>query len=101
MRKDVISPLKNLSKFGWYISGLMTAQDSIDFGNDADTNKVSTIDRKLTDYYNRNFKQAIDEIIRKHPERRKIILEATKAHNQRMYFASTSLFLAQADGICN
>lgn len=35
-----------------------------------------------------------------YPDRKSIFREALKAHKLKMYYSSTSLFLSQADGIC-
>ncbi len=88
MRKDYLPDLKELSSFGWYISGLMTIEEVSSFCELAKKKKENSIDRQLSKYYRNNLRQLIKELIFKYPNRRKIIQEAVKAHEKRMYFSS-------------
>ncbi|RYE50941.1 MAG: hypothetical protein EOP48_18985 [Sphingobacteriales bacterium] len=98
---DGTSPPTAHSRERWYISGLMTAKDSIEFGNYAEKNRIYSINRKLTSYYNDNFEEITKQILRKYPQRKQVLREGIKAHKLAMYYASTTLFLSQADGICS
>lgn len=95
--KELYSELAN---YGWYISG------EINFGlyfkvfsliATKDHTKARAL---LLKYYRANLVNLSDVLLRKHPNRRQIFLEAFAAHKKKQYFASTILFLSQADGIC-
>ena len=63
--------------------------------------RIEEADRKIADHYRENYEQIISRIISRNKERKSIIEEASKAHVNEMYFASTILFISQADGICD
>ena len=90
-----------LAEYGWYIGGSMTISKALDAIGFIKTDDKDKIDEIFINYYSKNLNKLLKKIIEKYNERSKILTEAIKCHNSKLYFASTSLFLSQADGICN
>ena len=93
--------LKKLANHGWYISGDsfmsegLTLSDELDFGN------FEKVNKNLEQFYEKESSSIIDRLKYQYPGRSKMFDEAFKAHQRKMYFASTNLFLSLADGLCN
>ncbi len=91
--------LKTLSDYGWYISGNSPITDSIELAKELKSGRIDKVDKHLIDFYEGEFNDTIERVLKSYPERSKIVNEAKAAHRKGMYFASTSLFLSTADGI--
>lgn len=91
----------SLSKYGWYISEMIPLSDLVDIHQLFEVGKIEEADTKMADHYRENYVQIIRRIISRHKDRKSIIEESSQAHKSQMYFASTILFISQADGICD
>jgi hypothetical protein len=91
----------SLAQFGWYIGANIPLLKALDAMTYAKLGKQSEIDKLFFKYYSNNLDKLASEIGNQYSSRKPIIDEAVKCHNSKMFYASTSLFLAQADGICN
>lgn len=97
---NMIKAMKELSTLGWYISGKTEILSIAKLAAEIKSGHLENIDETMRSYYNSEFDSTIQNLKNLYPERDKIFTEAANAHKQNMYFASTTLFLAQADGIC-
>ena len=93
--------LTKLAEHGWYICGNSAMSDSFKLAIELREGNVEKVDSYLMDFYEVEFKAIINNTKKMYPERKKVINEAQRAHYSKMYYASTSLFLATADGIFN
>jgi hypothetical protein len=91
----------SLSKYGWYISEMIPIPDFLKITLLFEAGRIEEADKKMADHYRKNHEQIILKIISRNKDRKSIIEEASKAHISEMYFASTILFISQADGICD
>lgn len=91
----------SLAQYGWYIGANIPLLKALDAMTYAKLGKQSEIDKIFLYYYSKNLERLASEIADQYPTRKQIINEAIKCHKLKMFYASTSLFLAQADGICN
>jgi hypothetical protein len=92
---------EKLANFGWYIDAEFTLGESTGMMEKALNENKRSIDEYFVKYYNSTIKRKAERISKKHVDRAPIIIEALECHVSKKYFASTSLFLSQADGICN
>lgn len=92
---------KILAEHGWYLSEDMEINVALGANNLPENIINEVLDSKMVDYYSTNLKLLTDKICSKYPDRAEILKEAYQVHDKGYYFASTSLYLAQADGILN
>lgn len=92
--------LSVLANHGWYINDDMTLFYAFEGMKFASKNEIEKLDNLFSEYYSSNSRDICNHQIGIYPQRKNIILEAYKAHEKKMYFASIALFLSQADGIC-
>jgi hypothetical protein len=90
-----------LSTFGWYISDQIPYIEVLEILKAAKEKRIEYAESELINYYRNNIVDIISRIISKNKDREKIIIEALNAYKQGMFYASTILFLSQADGICD
>lgn len=88
-----------LAEHGWYVCGSSEMGDSIVLEKDIRKGYYAKVDRFMVSFYENEFIRIISDIKVRYPARAKIINEAKRAHNNKMYHASTLLFLSTADGI--
>ena len=98
--------IKLLAKFGWYISNEMELHEMADAIRKLDKDDVQENDKIeadliIAEFYRNNLDRIETQMTQQFPSRKEAISQAFKAHQQKMYFASIPLFLAQADGVCN
>lgn len=93
--------LVKLSQLGWYIDENISLLQIIEMGKLADQNRIVSINNFFKNYYTNRINEIIEKQIANFSERAPIIEEARKAHDSKLFFSSTSLFLSQSDGICN
>lgn len=89
-----------LAKLGWYINEeipLGVARSLMDM---AIKKKNSDIDNYFISILEGSFKSRLESFEELKLDRFQIIKEAIDCHIQGKYFASTTLFLTQADGVC-
>lgn len=94
--------LKLLSEYGWYINSDMTLIDSVEMIKELKRQNHSStkIDDFFTDYYNRCIEFEINKLKSKYLNRSDILGEAYELHKHNYFYGSVTLFLSQADGIC-
>lgn len=88
--------IDRIADYGWYIEGGMFT-DEIE--RVAKYRSAKRIDAFMLIFFNSNEDRIIKELIALYPIRKEIISEGITAHRNKMYFASTIIFLSQADGI--
>ncbi len=89
-----------LSNYGWYISANLKYLDVLSIFQSIHDNTFNENEYILIDYYKKGLKEIEVSLSKKHLVQNKIILEAFKAHKNKMYYSSTILFISLADGIC-
>ena len=87
------------SDFGWYIPFELMFRDVPILVNQFENNEIDKADKFLIKHFKKEFKVIKKSLISSFPERTSILIEAFNAHNKKMFFSSTILFLSQADGI--
>jgi hypothetical protein len=101
VNKHLPSDLEALSKYGWYVSESNSLQEIFMIAKEAKNENRTIIDDLMLKFYKKESKRIIFQLCKQYPNRKDIIQEAYNAHRKRMYFASTILFLSQADGVCS
>ena len=66
-----------------------------------ENNEINKANKFLIDYFKKEIESIKSKLTNDYPERKTICLEGFKAHKKKMFYASTILFLSQADGITN
>ncbi len=84
-----------LSTYGWYLSARMKYGSVLEIFKAINNNDISGAEKILLKYYTDNIDDIKNELIGKFADRKELIVEAFKAHKQKMYFSSTILFLSQ------
>jgi hypothetical protein len=92
---------RELAKYGWYMSEGATVNETFQIAIDARKGQIDNVHNALIKFYRKQLPMISHSLITKYPDRAKILREALKAHKLKMFHASTSLFLSQADGICS
>lgn len=87
------------SDFGWYIPFNLMVKDIMVLVNKFENNEIEKADAFLVKFFKKELMSIKDELIKSFPERKNILIEAFSAHKKKMFYASTILFLSQADGI--
>lgn len=87
------------SDYGWYIPYKLMVKDIVVLVNKFENNEIEKADTFLVKFFKKEFLAIKEELIKSFPERKNILLEAFSAHKKKMFYASTILFLSQADGI--
>jgi hypothetical protein len=86
-----------LANHGWYPAPNIIHRDLIEtfvlLKNDGN------IDPYFVKFYSDHLKNYEETLIKNYPKREKIIKEGFIAHNSKLYFSSTLIFLTQVDGI--
>ena len=88
--------LDKIADYGWYIEGAMFTDEIEAISKYRSAKKT---DGFMLEFYKSNEERIINKIIDLYPSRKEILSEAITAHRNKMYFASTIIFLSQADGI--
>ena len=88
-----------LAKHGWYICGSSAMFDSLRLADQINAGELDSAEDFLIEFYESEMESIIRRCSREHPERTNILKEAEQAHQKEMFYASTLLFLANADGI--
>jgi len=89
-----------LSKYGWYFDIEEAPRKVIELGELLTNGNVEEVDEYLSKHYTNNLKSIEEKLITNYPYRKKIIIEAFKNHNNKLYFSSITMMLTQIDGIC-
>lgn len=87
------------SNYGWYIPFDLMIKDVSVIVNQFENNEIQKANKFLIKHFKKNLKKIKSYFIETFPERKNVFIEAFDAHNEKMYFSSTILFLSQADGI--
>lgn len=93
--------IKQFAKYGWYISAEIELIDTFELAKKLNKGDIESLDKFLSNHFSKNIKQIIKDKIKRFPERAAILQQARTAHKLKLYYASTILFLTQADGICS
>lgn len=93
--------LAKLASYGWYIDADISLGYITGLMEKAINENQEYLDDYFSEYYRTSMKKKMSIISRKHENRSKIIEEAVYCHQNGKYYASTTLFLSQADGICS
>lgn len=92
---------KKLASYGWYVDADISLGYTTGLMEEAINGNQKYIDEYFSEYYRNSMDEKKGLISRKSDSRSKIIEEAFFCHQNKMYYASTTLFLSQADGICS
>jgi hypothetical protein len=90
---------KILLNHGWYLSGHIEMKQTSLIVELIRNECFVEAEIKLLGFYRENLNTIKTQLINKNPNRKSVLEEAFKAHNNKMYFSSTILFISQADGI--
>jgi hypothetical protein len=93
--------LIKLSEYGWYVSMQMSISFVDDILGYTSLEEIDTLDLKLSKYFTESLHHIQDAITLRLPKAKYAIQEAFTAHKNKMYYASTILFLSLADGYLN
>jgi hypothetical protein len=93
--------LKSIAGYGWYIDGRITMGYTTQLMEKAVKRDSEFLDNFFVKYYRKNIDSLIEILKNRQDTRQKIIIEGLDCHKEKKYYASTILFLSQADGICN
>jgi hypothetical protein len=88
-----------LSNYGWYVPAKFQLKKINEIVTLFELNHNIEADKLISDYFKKNLKSIKKELTQKHIERNDIIEEAFKAHNTKMFYSSTILFISISDGI--
>ena len=105
-QKDLV-PLKQfekenailLSQYGWYISSWMMMDDVWRMLAAVRDGRMAEVEQQMMQYYRDNLTDLCTWLCEKHPDRSVLLRQAFDAHEKNMFYASTILFLSQADGL--
>lgn len=89
------------AKLGWYIPRFVMAKMVYNVSKLIDDGDIVEAENILIKYFKKNIKEIEATLIESHPERSQILHEAFLCFKKKYYYASTILFLSQADGICD
>ena len=92
--------MRKLSLHGWYISATIEVATLISLMENIKKGDTGKVDNTMKLHYDSNFDTIITDLSKSFFDRKEIFAQAAKAHKLKMYYASISLFLSQADGIC-
>ena len=87
------------SDFGWYIPMELKMKEVPIIVHQFENNEIDEADKILKKHFKNKLKKIENKLIELFPERKEIFQEAFYAHKKKMFYSSTILFLAQADGI--
>ncbi|MDO8317045.1 MAG: hypothetical protein Q7T12_05935 [Flavobacterium sp.] len=90
-----------LASYGWYVDSDISLGYVTGLMEKAINENQEYLDDYFSEYYGTFMKEKMSMMSRKHENRSKIIEEAVYCHQNGKYYASTTLFLSQADGICS
>jgi hypothetical protein len=90
-----------LSAHGWYISANIKYDSVFQIFLALKNNNKELVEKMISEYYRQNLSGIKAVLLERWPNRKQILLESFKAHDLKMYSASTILFLSQVDGICD
>lgn len=88
-----------LLKNGWFFPFDISVTDAMLLAFQFENDESNEANNYLIKYYRKNANNILNELVAMFPERENVLKEAFSAHRKKMYYASTILFLSQADGI--
>jgi hypothetical protein len=88
-----------LSQYGWYISSWMMMDEVWRMLAAVRDGRMVEVEQKMMQYYRDNLSELCTWLSKKYPDRSVILRQAFEAHEKNMYYASTILFISQADGL--
>lgn len=89
-----------LGNYGWYLDMDLPYSELLQLTDALEAGHVKEAEEALVDYYERRLPDIEKSIIKRFPNRAKIIKSAFNAHRRREYDLSIPVLLIQADGIC-
>ena len=98
--EDLREKLTVLAKGGWYPYDEMPLGLLISSAQDIFQGKSQDADNKMSDYFEKGYKEIKSYIIYQLPKRNMVLDSAFQAHERGEYLLSIPVFLAQADGVC-
>ena len=93
--------LVKLAEYGWYINSSISLGKTTGLMKKAIEGERDFLDDFLSHYYRKEIEDLSEVIHNGQDARSRITFEAITCHKEKKYFASTILFLSQADGLCN
>jgi hypothetical protein len=91
--------IKILANHGWYIPFDSIPEEIFGYAEALEAGEVDLVNNEMRDIFEKNMNNIISRACKSFPNRTVMLMEAKLAHENKMYFASTSLFLSNADGI--
>lgn len=92
--------LVELSRYGWYIDLGFDFAEPIELYERITKGDIDYVDNYFIKYYNDKLKQIEYELCENYPSRAHIFSESFNCYKKGKYYATISLLLTQADGIC-
>ena len=89
-----------LSENNWYPNFDMAMSQVIQAGLYIERGQLQEADIYLKEYFDQEIDELALQIIRKFPNREKVLNAAIKAHKEKQYYLSIPVFYSQAEGIC-
>jgi hypothetical protein len=93
--------IKTLANHGWYLPFDSLPEELFNYTKALDEGRIELVNDELVLRFEGNLSDIITRACTSFPNRAEMLMEAKLAHEAKMYFASTSLFLSNADGILN
>jgi hypothetical protein len=85
---------------GWYLSGNLSINYPRVIRDLIDKKQYKELEKILMEYIKNIIPEIKEKIKKSFPNRKKILEEALKAHEENRYILSIPIFLIQAEGIC-
>jgi len=99
-RELLANALKMLANYGWYISEKLQMNQLTDLVKLAHNDEEGDLNTFFLECYSEHISDNVNSLTIRFPERKEMFEEAFKAHKNKLYNASTLLWLTLCDGIC-
>lgn len=94
------SSVVQFSKSGWFLTKEMTFADIHEMAELVERDEVATVDSFMTIHIQANRNRIFETLLKRFPDRNKILQSGIHAHESLDYYASIPIFLSQSDGLC-
>ena len=91
--------LREIANQGWYVPLNLSIELSPKLKVLNETNPAE-MEAVLLQFFSEKVDNIIRRVVKRHPSRKAVLLDAYKAHALELYSLSIPVFLAQVDGIC-
>lgn len=98
--KEIHPIISSLADRGWFISGEVGFSTLLELKDVLGPENAAFVDKQMSTWISESIPSIEESVLKRFPERIRIISSAIRAHTNKQFELSVPIFLIQAEGIC-